>query len=180
VRPFLRSIELWLLVMATVAASLAAVDRLPSWVAGVPHRTWRFDSIQGAERALGARIWLPPFYPADLNWPPTSVVGLQGPPPLVLLTVSSRAGDRDHLQIYQSLTSDVTAPGRLLAPGQRLTSTPVAIGERSGLLDSLFLDGGREVHDLSWEQGGRRITLRYAGPVESLLLMARSMERAHR
>jgi hypothetical protein len=37
--------------------------------------------------------------------------------------------------------------------------------------------GGGLVHDLAWDVGARRLTLRYAGPVEELLQLAAGFER---
>jgi hypothetical protein len=55
----------------------------------------------------------------------------------------------------------------------------VAIGGHRATLTRAQAPNGRILHDLCWDQGARRLTLRYTGPVEDLLRVAANLERVH-
>ncbi len=174
-----RIVRSWLLVVAAFALGLKAVDRLPALIAGTPHGVRVYESVATAERAVGARIWLPAFYPDTLAWPPARIDAWPGPPVVVALHVNGRADGRERLVIVQSFQSPAAAPPVLLpAPVQLLTTTDVRIEGRAGVLTRLVAPGGEVMHDVSWDHGTRRLTLRYHGPVEELLLIAASLERS--
>jgi hypothetical protein len=175
-----RIVQSWLLVVAAFALGLKAVDRLPALIAGIPHGVRVYESVASAERAVGARIWLPPFYPDSLAWPPARIDAWPGPPVVVALHVNARADGRERLVIVQSFVSPAAPPPVLLdAPRQVLTTSDVRIGDRAGILTRLVAPGGEVMHDVTWDHGTRRLTLRYHGPVEELLLIAASLERSH-
>lgn len=173
-----RVIGIWVLVMVTTAVVLSALDRVPGLLAGTPHRARVYPGLEEAERALGARIWLPAFYPEDLRWPPSRVEASASAPTTVLVRVRAREGGGEKLVVAQCLGCFDEPPTDLLPPGRVLGTSEVRVGTNAARLVRLLV-GTREVHDLAWDQGGRRITLRYAGPVQQVLLMAGSMERLH-
>jgi hypothetical protein len=119
---------------------------------------------------------MPGYYPDELRWPPerVEVSGLE--PVAVAVRVNGRDGDRARLAVVQTVHADTAPPATLLPPGESMATSAVTVGGRPATLSRLLL-GARELHDLSWSQGGRRITLRYAGPVDRLLLIAGSLAR---
>jgi len=54
------------------------------------------------------------------------------------------------------------------------------LGARSALVMRVVAPDGKVIHDVTWDRDGRRVTLRYHGPVEELLLIAASFERTPR
>lgn len=175
-----RIVAAWLLVIAASAAALALADRVPALLAGTPHGVRVYASVVEAERAVGARVWLPTAYPDALAWPPTRVDAWPGPPATVAVHVSGRRGGRERLAIVQSLTAPAAPPAALLPRAELLTATAVSVGRRTAMLTRAMAPGGEVVHDVSWDQGSRRFTLRYYGPVEELLSIAASLERTAR
>jgi hypothetical protein len=167
----------WLLVVAAFALGLKAADRLPTLLSGTPHGVRVYATVADAERALGARIWLPAYYPDTLAWPPSRVDTWPGPPAMVALHVNARAGGQERMVLVQSFGAPAGPPPLLLPPAQVLTTTDVPIGGRTGLLMRVVAPGGEVMHDVSWDHGQRRVTVRYHGPVEELLLIAASLER---
>ena len=170
----------WLLVVAAFALALKAVDRLPAADRG--HAARRAGLRVGGRRlnAPSARAsGCPAFYPDTLAWPPARIDAWPGPPVVVALHVNGRADGRERLVIVQSFRSPAAPPPVLLpAPVQVLTTTDVRIEGRAGVLTRLVAPGGEVMHDVSWDHGTRRLTLRYHGPVEELLLIAASLERS--
>jgi hypothetical protein len=79
----------------------------------------------------------------------------------------------------QSIESPAPPPEALLPPVQVLMTIDVAVGRHRATLTRALAPSGQVLHDLSWEQGTRRLTVRYVGPVEDLLLIAASLERTH-
>ena len=169
-----RVVASWLLVMAVAAVALKAVDHVPTLLAGTPHGVRVYRSIDDAERAIGARVWMPGYYPDELRWPPARVeVGAAGPA-AVAVRITGSDGDPDRLVIVQTIGAEGTPPSSVLPAGEPLGTSAVTVGSHPAVLARILL-GTREVHDVSWTQDGRRIVLRYAGPVDRLLLMAASL-----
>jgi hypothetical protein len=170
----------WLLVTAGIAAALKAADRVPALVAGAPHGVRFYRTVGDAERATGLVVWLPASLPPSVDWPPFRVDTWPGPPPSVALRANRRAERREQLVIVQSIGAPAPPPGVLLEPLQPLLVTDVAVGAHRAVLTRGLEPGGRLVHDLAWDAGTRRLTLRYAGPVEELLRLAAGFERERR
>jgi hypothetical protein len=175
-RPLPRLLVSWLLVMAVAAAVLAALDRVPTLLAGTPRGVRAYASIEDAERAVGARIWMPGYYPDELGWPPARVDVAPGTPPAVAVRVAGRGAEGERLAIVETLSPETRPPASLLPEGERLGTNAVIVGRHAAILARVLL-GTREWHDLSWTQAGRGITLRYSGPVDRLLLIGGSLAR---
>jgi hypothetical protein len=169
----------WLLVVMGFAFALKAADRLPSWLAGTPHSVRVYATVADAERALGTRLWVPASPPDSLDWPPARVDAWPGPPTSVAIRVRGRSDGREQLVVVQSIGAPASPPDVLLEPMQELLTMRVPVGAHSAALTRGLAPGGRVLHDLSWDEGSRRLTIRYAGPVEELLLIAASLERTH-
>ena len=167
----------WLLVTAGIAIALKAADRVPALLAGAPHGARSYRTVAEAERATGARVWLPTALPPSVDWPPFRIDAWPGPPLSVALHANRRFEPREHLVIVESIGAPAPPPGLLLEPLQALLVTDVAVGPHRGVLTRGLERGGRLVHDLAWDVGTRRMTLRYAGPVEELLQLAAAFER---
>ena len=174
-----RLIGAWVLVIAAAAAVLQAVDRLPALLAGTTHGARVFNSIEDAEQAVGARIRLPGYYPEDLRWPPSRIEVSPSVPPTVVVRVAGRDDGRERLVVAHCVGCTAPPPEDLVPPGEAMETTPIRVGATAAHLVRVLL-GPRELHDLWWIQDGRRITLRYSGPVGQLLLMAESLERGYR
>jgi hypothetical protein len=173
-----RIVQSWLLVVAAFAVGLKAVDRLPTLLSGMPHGARVYASVEEAERAMGARVWLPAYYPDSLAWPPARVDTWPGPPAMVALHVNARGSSQERLVLVQSFGSPASPPPELLPPAEVLTTSEVFIGGRAAVVSRAVVPGGEVVHDVRWDHGDRRIVVRYHGPVEELLLIAASLERA--
>lgn len=171
-----RIVESWLVVVAVCALAVKALDHVPGWLSGTPHGVRMYSSVSDAEAAIGARLWLPSFYPDSLAWPPARVAAWPGPPTTVALQVNGRTSDRERLLIVQSVGGAVDPPAQLLPPAELLNRSEMAVGGRPAVVTRVMAPGGEVVHDVRWDHGDRRIVLRYHGPVEELLLIAESLE----
>lgn len=171
-----RLLASWLLVMAVAAASLVALDHVPTVLAGTPRGVRAYPSIEEAERAIRARVWMPGYYPDELAWPPARVDVSPGSPPAVAVRITGRDGVAHRLVIVETLSPEPRALAGLLPAGELMGTNVVTLAGHAAVL-SRVLVGTREWHDLSWTQAGRAITLRYAGPVDRLMLIAGSLAR---
>jgi len=169
----------WLAVMGLAAVGLTALDRVPAVLTGTPPGVRIFASVEDAERDLGARIWLPRYYPETLRWPPARIEADAASPVTAAVRIPGKDDPRDRLVICESLGGRPVAPPEALLPtGRILETVGVLVGSRRATLVRLQAEDGRVLHDLSWDHGARRLTLRTAGPVEELLLIAASLEHA--
>jgi hypothetical protein len=169
----------WLLLAAAFAAALSAADRVPSLVAGTPHGARVYRTVAEAEGATGIRLWLPASVPMSVDWPPSRVETWAGPPPSVAVRANGRREAGERLVIVQSIGAPASPPPALLEPLEKLVTVDVTVGRHPAVLTRGTAPGGRVLHDLTWDEGGRRLTIRYTGPVEQLLALAASLERTH-
>jgi hypothetical protein len=174
----LRAIRSWVVIMAGFVAALAAADRVPAWIAGTPHGARVYRTVTEAERAVGTRLWVPSSFPPSVEWPPARVDAWPGPPTAVAIHALGRPDAGERLVVVQSIGSPASPPANLLEPLQELLSVDVPVGRHTATLTRGLASSGRLLHDLSWTSGTRRVTIRYAGPVEELLQLAASLERA--
>jgi hypothetical protein len=174
-----RAIRAWVLITVGFAVVLMAADRVPALIAGTPHGARVYRTVAEAERAIGARLWVPASFPPSVDWPPVRVDAWPGPPTSVVIHARGHADARERLVLAQSIGSPAPPPATLLEPLQELMTVDVSVGRHTATLTRGLASGGQLLHDLSWTEGTRRVTIRYAGPVEDLLLLADSLERTH-
>lgn len=175
----LKAAESWLLLAIVFVVVLKAADRVPALLAGTPHGARVYATVEEAEHGIGARIWVPTSYPDSLVWPPVRVDTWPGPPTAVAIHVRGRESGPERLVLVQSIGAPATPPAVLLPPVQVLVTVDVIVGRHAATLTRVQAHSGLVLHDLSWDDGTRRVTMRYAGPVEELLLIAASLERTH-
>lgn len=180
-RQALSMIARYLLVMSVAAAGLAVLDRVPAWLTGATHGARVYPTIAAAEEALGASLWLPAYYPDVLAWPPERVEAT-AEPRVAAIRIADRQRRAERLVICQSIGAVAPAAGfpELLPPAEEVSAAEVKVDGHPARLARLMTPGGRIVHDLSWAQDGRRVTMRYEGTVVDLLRMAASMGRGER
>ena len=175
----LRAARSWVLIAAGFAVVLKVADRVPALIAGTPHGARVYRTLAEAERAIGARLWVPASIPPSVDWPPVRVDAWPGPPTSVVIHAMGRADAGERMVVAQSIGSPAAPPALLLEPLQELMTVEVPVGRHTAILTRGLASSGRLLHDLSWTAGTRRVTIRYAGPVEELLLVAASLERTH-
>jgi hypothetical protein len=169
----------WLVLAAGFALALKAADRVPSLVAGTPHGARVYRTVTDAERALGARLWVPAACPPSVEWPPVRIDAWPGPPTSVAIRARGRSDARERFVLVQSIGAPAAPPAALLEPLQELMTVEVRVGSHLATLTRGLAPSGHVMHDLWWDEGNRRVTLRYEGPVEELLRVADSLERTH-
>jgi hypothetical protein len=177
-RTICRVVAVWTMVVGSVALAVKGMDWLPGLVTGTPQRVRVYSSVGEAEQAIGASLWLPAYYPDTLLWPPARIDAWPGPPTSVALRVSDRESRLERFVLIQSIEAPGEAPAALLDSVLVLDSADVAIGTRTGRLSRVLTSDGQVLHDVSWTHGVRRLTIRFRGPAEQLLLIAESLERA--
>jgi hypothetical protein len=166
------------LVMGATAGALRGLDSLAGYLLGEPKGVKRYRSVEEMERKIGARLVLPVYFPDTLEWPPAAVTLIRGASPVAALSFIGRAEDRPRLFIYQTFRQATAIPIELLQLGQLLHSTAVSLDGAEGELRRILGEDGEIWHVLGWRGAGRQFALRFKGPVEELLKIARSMGRS--
>jgi hypothetical protein len=174
-----RAVRSWIVIAAGFALVLKAADRVPALIAGTPHGARVYRTVAEAERAVGATLWVPTELPQSVDWPPVRIDAWPGPPMSLVIRAKGRADARERLAVAQSIGAPALPPALLLEPLQELMTVRVPLGGHTATLTRGLASSGLLLHDLSWTAGTRRVTIRYAGPVEELLLLAASLERTH-
>lgn len=167
-------------VLLAAALSLRALDALPRVLSGEHLGVTRYESIEGADRALGERLFLPAFFPDTLQWPPASIRVYAGPPRASALAFAGRDGSRDRLVICQAPGRRATVPMALMPAGRVLEAVKVPMPEGEASLVRLQRADGAIANDLIWYRPDVTLAFRYAGPANELLTIARSVRRSRR
>lgn len=163
------------LVMGATAGILRGLDSLPGYLLGEPRGVKRYRTLEEVERKLGERLLLPSYFPDTLRWPPAAIRLVSGPPPSVTLAFVGREGDEERLILSQAFGRAGPLSPQLLPPGLVLQTTTVSVGGTEGELTRIRGEDGVIWHEVGWQREGRQVALRFRGPVEELLKMARSM-----
>jgi hypothetical protein len=164
-------------VVVATAATLAGLGALPGWIAGEPREVRTLASIEEAERALGAGLALPSYFPAHLGWPPGRIRVSGGKGGAVELTFRDpKQGVGDQLQLLHVTTPGAPLPPEFEPPGSELSSSPTTVAGRPARLSRRTI-GGEVWQQLTWERDGCRMVLRTRGDAEELFRIARSAHR---
>ncbi len=163
-------------VLLAAVLSLAIANAIPAIVSGQPRGVMSVGTIDAAERQLRARIWTPAYFPDSLRWPPATVSIYPGPPAAVALTFAGADGSTVRLVLCQTIDAPEGIPAKLLPPGLMLESARTSVGATPATLMRVELPDGRLVHELLWDLSGRTLALRFDGPLDQLMLLARSLD----
>ncbi len=163
----------WVLGATTIA--LAALGAIPGWLAGEAGSVRRAGTIQDAERRLGARVLVPGYFPARLDWPPADIRVAGGRRGSVRLAFAARDGG-EGVELLQATGDGESIASELLEDRTVLRTTPTVLGSVPATISDVLVDG-RPTRELAWELHGRAMILRSAGDVEELFRMAKSAHR---
>ncbi len=137
----------------------------------------RFASVVEVERRVGARLFLPAYFPQTLSWPPSSIRAAGLSPVAVLLSFSRAGGGPDELLMAQTVGGRGEIPPDLLEPIVALDTAEAEAGDGPARLDRLLAADGSTWYEVRFTRGASSLVLRGRGPAEVLLKMARSVHR---
>jgi len=164
-------------VTGLAAVSLRALDAVPRLVMGERPGVVRYQSIEGAERALGVRLFVPAFFPDTLRWPPSSIRVFAGPPAGAALAFDGRDGEPERLVIYQAPGPRASIAMALMPSARVLLRTEVDLSGGSATVVRVELANGQVANDLIWYRPDETLALRYDGPADELVRIAHGLRR---
>ncbi len=164
-------------VIALTALALRGLDAIPRWVAGEGRGVVRYESVEGVERAFGDRLVWPTFFPDTLQWPPAAIRFHHGPPPSVAFSFLARGEGAERLVLYEALGARASIPMTLMPAGLVLHRVAVPVAEGEAVLYRVQMPDGAIRNDLVWHRSDATVALRYAGPADELVTIARSLRR---
>lgn len=163
------------LVAGATAGILRGLDAVATYLQGDQRGVKRYRSVEDVERKVGMRLLLPAYFPDSLQWPPAAVRLSSAPPQAVALSFTGREAGAERLVIVQTLGPPASLPPELVPAARTLHATPIRLDDVEATLSRITGAGGEIWHEIVFERAGRQVVLRFAGPVEELLAMARSM-----
>jgi hypothetical protein len=170
-----RMLATFVWVAGATLATVAALGAVPGWIVGERGTVRHAETVQEAERRLGARILVPGYFPERLAWPPRTILVAGGRRGSVRLDLDSRDGGPD-LHILQATREGEPIAPELLAGRTVLRTSRTAVAGHPATLSDVLVDGVPH-RELAWENQGRAMILRSAGDVEDLFRMARTSHR---
>ena len=166
----LRSLGVWLAVMAAAVAVIYVVDAVPSVIRGTPRGVRRLPSLPALERAAGRPMPVPAYYPSSLEWPP----GDQRlrPDGSAALWCRQRADGALWLVIA---TAPATAPevaSDVMPPASELQRGDGTVNARPAVVTRLRDASGALWHQVSWSTPRWLVVVRYRGTLDELMRIA--------
>ena len=168
-------------VLGGISALLAGLNRLPVVLQPeVSHRFKDFPGVLEAERELGARIWIPAYFPDSLSWPPALVRVEKSEPPVVVLGILRNPDHDLALLLLQSLGKGDFQPLSVPPVNEVVETRRMTVKGMSALLSRTVDGSGRIWTRLQWETPSRRFLLIGRASSEELIRMAGSVGGGHR
>ena len=164
-------------VVAAAASSLLVLDAVPWLVQGVVRGVVAHRSIEDAERALGATLLVPAFFPQTYRWPPAEIRTVGRPDRAAAFTILPASPGRTPLLVVQSLDGEARTPERLLPSGKELHRVSFDLAGKEAVMTDVFLPPDGAFHDVSFVADGRRVVIRFRGDPEEILKIAASLRR---
>ncbi len=170
-----RIVAVAVLVTGGMAALLRTVDALPGLFLGEPRGIVRHPSIEEAERALGARVLLPAYFPDSLRWPPSSIRSGHVPAPGLAVQFIGREGGRERLFVFETIPGGSEFPSSLVPEASAYYTVPVLVGNAAGAFRSVRMAAEGNFSEVEFHKEGRKILIRYAGTGDELMKIAGSL-----
>lgn len=162
-------------VAGATVVTVVALGALPGWLTGDRGLVRRVATVQEAEQRLGARVLIPGYFPAHLEWPPHAIHVSGGRRGSVRIDLRSTDGTGE-LHILESTREGEPVAPPLLEGRTVLRTSRTSVGKLPATLSDVLVDG--KLHrELAWELRGRAMILRSSGDVEELFRMARTSHR---
>jgi hypothetical protein len=170
-----RMLATFVWVAGATVVTIAALGALPGWITGERGTVRRAETLEDAERRLGARVLVPGYFPERLVWPPKSILVAGGRRGSVRLDLDARDGGPD-LHILQATREGEPIAPELLHGRTVLRTSRAMVGAHPATLSDVLVDGIPH-RELAWETQGRAMIVRSSGDVEELFRMARTSHR---
>jgi hypothetical protein len=162
-------------VAGATVVTVVALGALPGWITGDRGAVRHVSTIQEAEQRLGARVLIPGYFPARLEWPPHAIHVSGGRRGSIRIDLRASDGGAD-LHILESTREGEPIAAPLLEGRTVLRTSRTTVGKRPATLSDVLVEG-RLHRELAWELQGRAMILRSAGDVDELFRMARTSHR---
>lgn len=171
-----RTVVAALFVFGTAALLLLGMDRVVARATGDPRGVVRHPSLSAAEKRLGWRIGTPTLFPEEFEWPASEIRTAGGGTPSAAIHFRARGGGEGFWLLEAPAAGEI--PDRLVRSGQTVTRKAILLGTvPAELRQVVMMREGEGWTELDWEADGLRYVLRFRGPAERFLLIARSVRR---
>jgi len=164
-------------VVAAVVAALLVLDAVPWLLTGAGRGVVKHRSIEAAERALGATLLVPAFFPQSYRWPPAAIFTSLRPAPAAALVLAPEGGTAGPLLFVQTLEGSAAVPEGLLPKGKEIHSVDFDLDGTPARMSDVVLPPDGTYHDVSFAAKGRHVVFRFQGDPVLILKMAASLAR---
>lgn len=172
-RGLARLFGVWLLVVASAAFGLRAVDAVPRLVLGVPRGVVRAPDLEQLDRESGRRMPVPAYFPDSIEWPPAEVRMHSGGSAAIWCRQRPAGG--------MALIVATAPPGRreiaaaVLPASVDLQREAASLGARAAVISRVRDADGAVWQQAQWQTPAQIILIRYRGTLDELLKIAGSV-----
>jgi hypothetical protein len=168
------AILIW--VAGATAGTLGVLGRTPGWLAGEERHVRTVATVDDAARRVGARLYLPAYFPQRLAWPPARVRVAGGRGGSVEATFRSSEDGLPSLVLFQATVPGEPVSPLLLGKARVLHESRTTIGTTPAVIASVLADGANW-QQLSWQVGGISIVLRARSAEPEIHRLAHGLRR---
>jgi hypothetical protein len=151
------AILIW--VSGATAMALAVLGAAPGWFAGEGRHVRMLKSVDEAARGVGARLYLPAYFPQRLAWPPGRIRIAGGRGGSVAITFNSSSDHLPSLILFQATRPGEPVSPLLLGSQRVLNESRTTVGALPAAISNVVIDGA-VWQQLSWQLDGIPLVLR--------------------
>lgn len=163
-------------VAGATAVTLGVLGRMPTWLGGEERHVRVVETVDEAARRVGARLYLPAYFPRRLAWPPDRIRVAGGRGGSVAITFTSSEDGLPSLILYQATVAGEPVSPLLLGTTRLLHESKTRIGTTPAVVANVLADGANW-QQLSWQIEGIHLVLRARSAEPEIHRLAHAVHR---
>jgi hypothetical protein len=163
-------------VAGATAVTLGLLGRMPAWLGGEERHVRAVETVDEAARRVGARLYLPAYFPRRLAWPPDRIRIAGGRGGSVAITFASSEDGLPSLILYQATVVGEPVSPLLLGKTRLLHESKTRIGTTPAVVANVLADGANW-QQLSWQIEGIQLVLRARSAEPEIHRLAHAVHR---
>ncbi|MBZ0158142.1 MAG: hypothetical protein K8I29_18240 [Alphaproteobacteria bacterium] len=165
---------LFLLFLTMLVGALKLLNWLPSIIEkGTLEKHASVEELRS--RFPNEKIYLPSYFPRNLEWPPLRIVAQRKPYVAIMMYFSDRNTGKVGLSLQQLSAGISPPPPSEMRIARPVRKSSVLIREREGTLVTALCEESVPCYQISWREGNFTLTLTTTVSQRDLIRMATSM-----
>lgn len=177
--PFVELVKMFAIliwVSGATAMLLGGLGKAPGWLAGEERHVRNVETVDEAARRVGARLYLPAYFPSRLAWPPEKVRVAGGKGGSVAVTIVSSEDRLPSLIVFQATVPGEPISPLLLGKPRIMYEGRTRVGTTPAAISNVVIDGA-VWQQLTWQVDGIQLALRARSAEPEIHKLAHGLRR---